>query len=154
MRSKEDLEFNVLTAVTDYSIGAILFRNALAKKLGLNLAESLCLTILGIKGVSAPTELARYTGLTTGSTTTMLDRLEKRNFIRRKPNPDDRRGVIIEIDENYARTAQESAAGIQKAQRETIAGYSEQELEIIADFLNRLTENMREHAGKIEVGAS
>lgn len=150
MHSKENLEFDVLMAARENGIGTILFRNALAKKLGLNLTESVCLTILSIKGVSTPTELARYTNLTTGSTTTMLDRLEKRNFIRRKPKPDDRRGVIIEINENYARTAQKLVAGIQKAHQELIASYSEEELTLIVDFLNRFTENMREHAEKIE----
>jgi DNA-binding MarR family transcriptional regulator len=154
MDSKQDLQLTVLLAARECGIGTILFRNALAKKLGLNLTESLCLTILGIKSVSAPTELARYIGLTTGSITTLLDRLEKRSFVRRKPNPDDRRGVFIEIDETYARTAQELVAGIQKAHRELIASYTEEELEIIADFLHRFAENLREHAEEIASGAS
>jgi DNA-binding MarR family transcriptional regulator len=79
----------------------------------------------------------------------MLDRLEKRNFIRRKPNPDDRRGVIIEFDENYVKAAQKSVAGIQKAHRELIARYSEDELKTIASFLRGFTENLTEQAAKI-----
>ena len=154
MGSKQNLELTVLLAARESGIGTILFRNALAKKLGLNLTESLCLTILGIKSVSTPTELARYIGLTTGSTTTLLDRLEKRSFIRRKPNPHDRRGVIVEIEETYAKTAQALVAGIQKAHRELIASYTEEELEIIADFLHRFAENLREHAEEIESGSS
>jgi DNA-binding MarR family transcriptional regulator len=153
MDSKQELELTVLLAARESGTGTILFRNALAKKLGLNLTESLCLTILGLKSASTPTELARYIGLTTGSTTTLLDRLEKRSFVRRKPNPHDRRGVIVEIDETYARTAQELVAGIQKAHRELIASYSERELEIIANFLHGFAENLREHAEKIETGA-
>lgn len=153
MGSKQHLQLTVLLAAREQGIGTILFRNALAKKLGLNLTESLCLTILGIKSVSTPTELARYIGLTTGSTTALLDRLEKRRFILRKPNPDDRRGVIVEIDETYAKTAQELVAGIQKAHRQLIASYSEEELEIIADFLHRFANNLREHAEKIASGA-
>jgi DNA-binding MarR family transcriptional regulator len=154
MGSEQDLQLTVLLAARDAGIGTILFRNALAKKLDLNLTESLCLTILGIKSVSTPTELARYIGLTTGSTTTLLDRLEKRSFIRRKPNPHDRRGVIVEIEETYAKTAQALVAGIQKAHRELIASYTEEELEIIADFLHRFAENLREHAEEIESGSS
>jgi DNA-binding MarR family transcriptional regulator len=149
LSSRKDLERSVLLAARDHGIGTILFRNALARRLGLNLTESLCLTILGIKSASTPTELARYIGLTTGSTTALLDRLEKRNFIQRKPNPEDRRGVIIEIDESYARTAQELVAGIQKAHRELIARYKGGELEIIRDFLHRLAEKLAEQAEKI-----
>lgn len=149
MSSKQDLERSVLLAAREHGIGTILFRNALAKRLGLNLTESLCLTVLGIKSVSTPTELARYIGLTTGSTTALLDRLEKRNFIRRKPNPEDRRGVMIEIEETYARAAQGLVAGIQKAHRELIARYSEGELETIADFLHRLAGKLGEQAERI-----
>jgi len=144
------LEADALMAARDSGIATILFRNALAKRFGLSLTESLCLTLLGTTGVSTPTELARYVGLSTGSTTTMLDRLEKRKFIRRKPNPDDRRGVIIEFDEDYVRLAQESVAGIQQAHRELIARYSEDELKTITDFLRAFTANMTEHAAKIE----
>jgi DNA-binding MarR family transcriptional regulator len=149
MDSKQDLERTVLQATREHGIGTILFRNALAKKLGLNLTESLCLTILGIKIASTPTELARYIGLTTGATTALLDRLEKRSFIRRKPNPRDRRGLIIEIDETYAQRAKGLVAGIQKAHRELIAGYSEKQLEVIAEFLHRLARKLGEQAEKI-----
>ncbi|MCB9637913.1 MAG: MarR family transcriptional regulator [Myxococcales bacterium] len=131
-------------------MGSILFRNALAKKLGLNLTESLCLTILGTKGRSTPTELSRYIGLSTGSTTTLLDRLEKRNFIRRRPNPEDRRGVVIEIDESYTKIARTLVVGVQEAHRALIARYSEEQLEVIADFLHGFAKNLEDHARKIE----
>lgn len=150
MESKRDLEADTLMAARDSGIATILFRNALAKKFGLSLTESLCLTLLGTTGVSTPTELARYVGLSTGATTAMLDRLEKRRFIRRKPNPDDRRGVIIEFDEDYVRSAQESVAGIQAAHKELIARYSEDELRTITDFLRGFTDNLTTHAAKIE----
>ncbi len=150
MDTKRDLEAEVLEAAGDSGIGTILFRNALAKKLGLSLTESLCLTILGIRLASTPTELARYTGLTTGATTTMLDRLEKRSLIRRKPNPEDRRGVIIEIDPNFSSTARSLVAGIREAQRKLAARYSKEELKTIADFLRGFTGNLREHTAKIE----
>ncbi len=149
MNSKEELETAVLMAARDYGIGTILFRNALAKKLGLNLTESLCLTILGIKNVSSPSELARYTGLTTGATTTMLDRLEKKHFLRRRANPDDRRGVLIEIDDHYSALAADLVKGIQKAYRDVIEGYSVEELAVIRDFLIRFTGNLTEESERI-----
>jgi DNA-binding MarR family transcriptional regulator len=42
----------------------------------------------------------------------MLDRLEQARFIRRTPNPRDRRGVLIEIDERYTKAAGPLVAGI------------------------------------------
>lgn len=150
MDSKKDLERQVMIAARENGISAVLFRNAIARKLGLNITDSECLSLLSIKGISSPTELARYTGLTTGSTTAMLDRLERTGFIKRKPNPEDRRGVLIEIDENWTETAGPLVAGVQKAHWELIASYSDKELKTIADFLTRFTHNVIEHTKMIE----
>lgn len=150
MPSKEDLERQVLMSAAEYGINAVLFRNAIGRKLGLNITDSECLSVLGTKGISTPTELAHYTGLTTGSTTAMLDRLEKAGFITRRRNPQDRRGVLIEINRESAKTTGPMVAGVQKAHRELIASYSAAELEVIADFLTRFTENVKEHTRLIE----
>ncbi len=150
MNSKADLEKEVLMAAAEYGINSVLFRNAMGRKLGLNITESECLSLLRIKGISNPTELARYTGLTTGATTTMLDRLEKAGFITRKHNPNDRRRVLIEINSEAAVTSVSLVSGVQKAHKELIASYSDTELEIIADFLTRFTQNVKEHTHMIE----
>jgi DNA-binding MarR family transcriptional regulator len=148
--STKDLEEHVLMAAREQNISSVLFRNAIGRRLGLNITDSECLGLLGIRGISTPTELARYTGLTTGSTTAMLDRLEKAKFIRRKPNPEDRRGVLIEISESSRDIIWPLVAGIQRAQSELVASYSDEELEVIANFLTRFTENVKEHTKIIE----
>lgn len=150
MPSKEDLERQVLMSAAEYGINAVLFRNAIGRKLGLNITDSECLSVLGTKGISTPTELAHYTGLTTGSTTAMLDRLEKAGFITRRPNPADRRGVLIEINQESPKTTGPMVAGVQKAHRELIASYSAAELEVIADFLARFSQNVKEHTRLLE----
>lgn len=150
MNAKNDLERQVFIAAGENGVSAVLFRKAIARKLGLIGTESECLSLLSIKGVSTPTEIAHYTGLTTGATTAMLDRLEQAKFIRRKPNPKDRRGVLIEINEEWTETVGPMVAGIQKAQKELIASYSDKELETIADYLTRFTQNVIEHTKMIE----
>jgi DNA-binding MarR family transcriptional regulator len=150
VESKEDLEKQVMMAARDNGISSVLFRNAMGRRLNLNVTDSACLSLLSIRGVSTPSELARYTGLTTGATTAMLDRLEKARFIRRKPNPRDRRGVLIEINERYTETVGPFVTGIQKAQATLIASYSDRELETIVDFLTRFTKNVNEHTRMIE----
>lgn len=44
---------------------------------------------------SKPTDLARSALITTGAMTSRLDRLERAGLIRRTPDPDDRRGVLV-----------------------------------------------------------
>lgn len=136
-------------AARDQGISSVLFRNAMSRKLGLNVTDSECLSLLSIRGVATPTELAHYTGLTTGSTTAMLDRLEKAGFIRRKPNPNDRRGVLIEINEQWTKMAGPLVAGVQVAHHELITSYSAEELATITDFLTRFTKNVTDHTKKI-----
>lgn len=150
MDKSKDLEEQVMIAAREQGISSVLFRNAIGRKLGLNITESECLSLLSIRGVSTPTELSRYTGLTTGSTTAMLDRLEKAEFIKRKPNPKDRRGVLIEINKKWAETAGSLVAGVQKAHKELIASYTDKDLETIADFLTRFTENVKGQIKMIE----
>ena len=152
MPSRKQAELEALFAAREYGIGTIFFRNTLAKKLGLTLTESLCLTVLGTNGPSAPTELARFTGLTSGAITTLLDRLEKKHFVRRRPNPNDRRGVIVEINEAYAKDAQGLVSGIQKANQQVVARFSEDELAIVTEFLTRLADSLVEESRKIDEG--
>lgn len=150
MNSIRKLEQQVFTATRENMISTILGRNAVARKLGLNTTDMECISLLAIKGTSTPKELTRYTGLTTGSTTAMLDRLEKVKFIVRKPNPKDRRGILIEINQKWIETAEPLVRGVWKAQAELIASYSDEELETIADFLTRFTNNMTEHTKAIQ----
>ena len=150
MEFLRDLEKQVFAAARDNGISSVLFRKAVARKLGLNITDWECLSILSIKGISTPTELARYTGLTSGSTTAMLDRLERAQFIRRKTNPDDRRGVLIEITKNWTETTEPLVRSVQQAHAELIASYSDKELETIADFLTRFTSNVIENIKMIE----
>jgi len=143
MNAKKDLEKQVMLAAQNQGISSVLFRNAIGRKLGLNITESECLSFLAIKGVSTPTQIAKYIGLTTGSTTTMLDRLEKAGFIARKPNPQDRRGVLIEVTKQWTTTAGPLVAGVVQAHSKLIASYSAEELTTITDFLTRFTNNVQ-----------
>ena len=150
MNPQNDPSIQVFMATRDQGVSSVLFRRAVSRKLGLSATDSECLSLLSIKGVCTPKELARYTGLTTGSTTAMLDRLEKVGYITRKPNPHDRRGVHVEINPKYTALAMPLVAGVQNAHRELIAKYSDEELKVIAGFLNGFTKNVVEQTELIE----
>jgi len=148
--TKQDLERQVLAAAADNGMSAVLFRNAVSRRLGLNITDSECMSLLSIKGISSPTELARYTNLTTGSTTAMLDRLEKANFIKRLPNPNDRRGTLIQPNPESAKKTMPLVADVQSTHKALIASYSESELEVIVDFMTRFTKNIKNQTKIIE----
>jgi DNA-binding MarR family transcriptional regulator len=143
----------VLTAARDQGISAVLLRNAIARRLGLNSTDSECLSFLGIRGAATPTEIAQYTGLTTGSTTAMLDRLEIIGYTKRTPNPNDRRGVIVTLTPSWMQAASPLIADIQKAHEQLIVGYTKEELAVITDFLTKFTKNVQEQTKKIAIKA-
>jgi DNA-binding MarR family transcriptional regulator len=134
---KEDLKQQVIMGVADYGIGYVLFRHAVGEVLGFNSTDMECLTVLFLKGIATPSELSRYTGLSSGATTAMLDRLEKGGLIERQPNPHDRRGTLITPVKDASEKVLPLFASVRQAQDEIISSYSEQELTILADFLRR-----------------
>jgi DNA-binding MarR family transcriptional regulator len=69
---------------------------AAADRYGLNRTDMRGLEIIGREGPLAPTQLARRLGLTTGGITTVIDRLERAGYVRRRAHPNDRRRVMLE----------------------------------------------------------
>lgn len=131
---KEELVEQLITNAANYGISIVLFRHMVGEVLGVNVTDMACLSLILLKGIATPSELARYTGLTSGATTVMLDRLERAQLIERRPNPQDRRGRLIVLtsernDEIGAMYAAGRAAIMKK-----ISSYSESELELLADY--------------------
>ena len=150
--TKTDLEQRALTAVMEYGVHLTLFRNAISDWTGLNITDMECLRLLFQKGIATPSELARQTGLTSGATTAMLDRLEKAGLIERRPNPNDRRGTLITPDALSAEKMASWFASARKAQGDLISCYSERELEIIADVFERFAKLWDQEREKIQIG--
>lgn len=62
----------------------------------------------GIPHCSSPGELAAELELSSGAMTNRIDRLERAGLVRRRPDPDDRRGVKVELTEAGSRAWLES----------------------------------------------
>lgn len=150
MQSKDTLQEQVENAAREQGMSSVLLRNAASRKLGLNITDMECLSLLTIRGIATPKELASYTGMTPGSATAMIDRLERAHLIKRTPNPNDRRGMLIEINKESMGKVAALFTGAQQAHRELFASYSTEELAVIVDFLTRFTENIKNQVAKIE----
>ena len=148
--TKTDLMIRTNMAARDYGIQMTLFRNIIFEKLGVNVTDMECLGFLFSKRIATPTGLAKYTGLSSGATTAMLDRLEKGGFIERRPNPDDRRGTFIVLAKSGAEKVAPWFAPVGKAQDELISNYSEKELQLISDFFERYAKIWEQERMKLE----
>src|SRR4051812_39432955 len=79
-----------------YLSAVLLHGHASAKACGLGATDLYALNILELAGPMTPGELGTRTGLTTGPTPRLIDRLEQAGYVRRAPSPGDRRKVIVE----------------------------------------------------------
>jgi len=99
-----------------------------------------CLDQIGREGPLSPSTLARLTGQHPATLTGILDRLERDGWIARDRDPEDRRGVVVRAE--HGRGAEILRlflveSGMNSALDEILAGYTEAELDVIADFLRR-----------------
>lgn len=122
----------------------VLYQQSVAASLGLYNNDFLSIDILHEKGPVTAGELSRLTGLTTGSVTSLIDRLEKNGFVRRQPDPHDRRKVIIvplyENKEDVSATYLQLHAAMVKL----ASSYSDEELVLITQFLNKASSVLEE----------
>jgi DNA-binding MarR family transcriptional regulator len=148
-RNKEDLKRQVIRGVREYGFGSVLFRHVVGEMLGVNATDMECLGVILFKGLTTPSELARYTGLSSGATTAMLDRLEKSELIARRPNPKDRRSTQIVLVKETAEKLAPWFASLREAQDQIVSSYSEPELELLADFFTRSVTMWEEEREKL-----
>jgi DNA-binding MarR family transcriptional regulator len=130
--------------VRKFIAGAILFNLKVADEVGLNGTDMQCLHLLGLQGSATPGELARWAFLTTGGITVVLDRLEKAGYVRREPNPRDRRSSIVWPVPAKARKLQ----ALYKSKGQTLArvlsGYGERDLNVILSFFSQVNSGSAE----------
>lgn len=134
---KSNLKQQVILDSRENGISYTLFRNVIGKKLGLNTTDFEGLDLIFFRGMATPSELSRYTGLSSGSTTAMIDRLEKSGLVRRQDNPKDRRGTLVVIDKVAAEKVRPLFTSARQAQDELLNAYTTEQLETLSDYFKR-----------------
>lgn len=124
------------------------FDDAVGRRLDLNPTDLRCLDWLTTGAMSAG-ELGEATGLSSAATTTLLDRLERKGYVRRQRDTVDRRKVLIEltpagraqIDELYGPLAREGGQLLDR--------FSDDELIKLRDFLVEATAVIDRHRERV-----
>lgn len=89
----------VMSAVRSIILSGERLRQYLAVARGVGLSEIVALGHLHHDGVLTPRELSVRLGLSSGTMTALVDRLEAAELASRSPNPDDRRSQLIHISD-------------------------------------------------------
>jgi DNA-binding MarR family transcriptional regulator len=118
---------------------------AIAERLGINVSDLECLTQARAAGVSGVTagDLATATHLTSGAITGVIDRLERAGLVRRDRDAGDRRKVIVRPTACTEEQVPPLFEPIHRAMTAMWESYSDEELELILDFLTKVRDVLR-----------
>jgi DNA-binding MarR family transcriptional regulator len=155
-RDARDAVANLAAQVSDglrrVSAYSVLFNQAIAERLGINATDLRCLDIISRAGPLTAGRLAELTSLTTGAITGVIDRLEQAGFAERKPDPTDRRRVIVGVVPGAMKRVGPLFAPLGEAMIEFCSRYSAEELATIVDFVTGLEPIMREETARVRAG--
>jgi DNA-binding MarR family transcriptional regulator len=132
--AETELIQELLNASRVLSTETVMFHTAIAETAGLSATETKATDYLARLGPLTPKELAQHSGLAPASVTALIDRLERKGLVQRKPHPTDRRKVLVEFNEERAAASLPLWDYLVSALIEHCAKYSEDQLRTIIDF--------------------
>ena len=116
--------------------------------MGINRTDARAMDLLQQYGAMTAGRLAEEAGLTSGGTTAVIDRLEKAGYARRKPDPSDRRRVLVEATEKSHRMAAELYGPLIEG-RSRLEAYRLEQVQAMVDFLRIATEITDKQSAKL-----
>ena len=121
------------------STQTVFLHQAIAQSVGLNATDTKCIDLIISDPSSSITagRLSDMTGLTTGAITHILDRLEKRRFIERVRDTDDRRKVFVRVRPESLKPLIPKYETIGKAFMNLADQYDDKELLLICDYMEQ-----------------
>jgi DNA-binding MarR family transcriptional regulator len=102
----------------------------------------LVLSALADDGPLSPSALSDRLIVTRATMTGLLDSLERRGYLRRVPNPDDRRSLLVEITPRGGRIADELRRVIHAAEAEWLAPLSTTERRTLVRLMHKLQDGI------------
>jgi DNA-binding MarR family transcriptional regulator len=86
----------------------------------------------------SPGALLRATLVTSGTMTNRIDRLEEAGLVRRRPDPQDKRGVLVTLTAAGVSRVDDALADLLKAERTLLASLPAESRSALADLLRAL----------------
>ena len=147
---KQGLLRAVQRAGSGYGARFILLHQAVAERLGLNIIDLRCLRLASEVAEPTAGHLAKITGLTTGTITGLLDRLEKARFIRRERGADDRRKVIVKLLPGGAQKIERIMGPLSQDMDKALHNFTEEELKAVLKFFDVTAGAVSRHLERID----
>jgi len=123
------------------STQTVFLHQAIAETVGLNATDTKCIDLV-LRAPDATLtagQLAALSGLSSGAVTHIVDRLEKRGFVERGRDAKDRRKVRVRVRMAALEPVIPKYETIGAAYLALLARYSDAELRLICDYLERIS---------------
>ncbi|GHA01483.1 transcriptional regulator [Streptomyces subrutilus] len=151
--SRAELLARIVTGSQRHYADYSLFNQALADHIGLHPTDLQCVGLLSLESEPVSTgEIARLTGLTSGSATRLVDRMAKAGIVRRHADPHDRRRSLVSLSPEARERIGAAWDTPGRAFGAVLEGYSDAELAVIADYLRRASEVGRAQTERLTSG--
>ena len=138
---------NLADLVREHSSAVMRYAAATAKRMGLEASELSALEHLQAAGPITLGRLGERLSMSPGAVTALVDRLERKGYVERIPNPKDRRSALVSETEVGLRDSLEHLWPYIEEMRGIEGRFSGEERAIIARFLSAATEATHRHAG-------
>ena len=119
-------------------------------RLGLNRGEVGVLGALRMAGPGrqlSPTRLFKGLMLSSAGITSRLDRLERRGYVKRSRDPDDRRGVLVELTDAGREVLDRAVSANTGGEKELLSNLTKQEQKALAGLLKKLLAGLEPSTG-------
>jgi DNA-binding MarR family transcriptional regulator len=116
------------------------FGQTVAVRLGLSESDIKALELLVDSDPVTAGRLAEMLNLSTGAVTRVLDRLEQAGYVRRTADAADRRRVVVEVVSERMTAIRDALGPLGDAQADVVAGYTDDQLDLINDFLSKMAD--------------
>jgi len=128
----------IVLEIRRFIAASIFFNARAAEEVGLGLTDLQLLHLLQLHGPSTPGQLAAGSGLSSGGVTVALDRLAAAGYLRREPNPADRRSLLVTILPRRLQRLAAMYSSVEAETRRMLATLSESDLEATLRFFRAL----------------
>ncbi|USK65385.1 MarR family winged helix-turn-helix transcriptional regulator [Peribacillus frigoritolerans] len=132
-----------------YGMRSVLFQQNMAQKIGVSHTDLKSAEILNETGPITAGELSKITGLSTGSVTALINRLEKSGYVKRERDQLDGRKVMIMPIPERQEQIKSHYKSLSMATKDLCSAYNEQELILINQFVEDITKIMDKENDKL-----
>ena len=147
--SRRALLDDAVAAALDLSMAKVEFHTAVAECLGLGATEEKAVDILQGHGPLTAGDLAVRTGLAPATVTALIDKLEDKGFVHRRPHPDDGRRVLVVPEPAMAKRMAPLYVEFVKLTNQFLDRFTEDELDLIAEVLTEASVRQHEAAARL-----